>query len=71
MLSGVFYVQAAVLCFTGLVMAWFQHQTIMPNLGLSVFGVVSALCFFIPGWKYYRLARRNRKALTNRRFDAS
>ena len=62
MLSGVFYVQAVVLCLTGLVMAWLQNQTVMPNIGLSVFGVVSALCFFIPGWKYYRLAQRSRKA---------
>jgi eukaryotic-like serine/threonine-protein kinase len=61
MLSGVFYIQAVVLCFTGLVMAWFQHQTTVPNVGLSVFGIVSALCFFIPGWKYYRLAHKNRK----------
>ena len=62
MLSGVFYIQAVVLCLTGLVMAWLQNQTVMPNIGLSVFGVVSALCFFIPGWKYYRLAQKSRKA---------
>jgi serine/threonine-protein kinase len=61
MLSGVFYIQAVVLCFTGLVMAWLQNQTMMPNIGLSVFGVVSALCFFIPGWKYYQLTRNNRR----------
>jgi eukaryotic-like serine/threonine-protein kinase len=60
MLSGVFYIQAIVLCLTGLVMAWLQKQTVMPNIGLSVFGIVSALCFFIPGWKYYRLACKNR-----------
>jgi serine/threonine-protein kinase len=62
MLSGAFYIQAVALCFTGLVMAWFQHQTIVPNIGLSIFGIVSALCFFIPGVKYYRRARSNRKA---------
>jgi eukaryotic-like serine/threonine-protein kinase len=62
MLSGVFYIQAAVLCVTGLAMAWLQRQGIMPNLGLSLFGVVSAVCFFIPGWQYYRLARKNRKS---------
>jgi serine/threonine-protein kinase len=61
MLSGVFYVQAVVMCLTGLVMAWLQQQHDIPNIGLGLFGVVSALCFFIPGWKYYRLARRNRK----------
>jgi serine/threonine-protein kinase len=59
-LSGVFYIQAVVLCLTGLVMAWLQKQNVMPNLGLSVFGIVSALCFFLPGWKYYRLAHKNR-----------
>src|SRR6476659_6594862 len=59
-LSGVFYIQAVALCLTGLVMAWLQKQTVLPNLGLSVFGIVSALCFFIPGWKYYRLARNKR-----------
>lgn len=58
-LSGTFYIQTAALCLTGLVMAWLQKQTIIPNIGLSVFGVVSALCFFLPGWKYYRLARKN------------
>lgn len=60
MLSGVFYVQAAALCLTGLVMAWLQNQHVMPNVGLSVFGVIAALSFFLPGWKYYRLARRRR-----------
>jgi hypothetical protein len=30
----------------------------MPNLGITVFGVVSSLCFFLPGWKYYRQVRR-------------
>jgi serine/threonine-protein kinase len=60
MLSGVFYIQAVVLCLTGLLMAWLQRQTYIPNIGLAVFGVVSAFCFFVPGWKYYRLARKNR-----------
>jgi hypothetical protein len=60
MLSGVFYIQAVVLCLTGLLMAWLQRQSYIPNIGLGVFGVVSALCFFVPGWKYYRLARKNR-----------
>jgi serine/threonine-protein kinase len=59
MLSGVFYIQAAVLCLTGLAMAWLQTQHYIPNLGVSLFGIVSAVCFFIPGWKYYRLARKN------------
>ena len=61
MLSGVFYIQAVVLCLTGLVMAWLQRQSYIPNVGVGLFGVMSALCFFVPGWKYYRLARRNRR----------
>ena len=47
-LSGVFYIQAALLFATALVMclapAW-QHV---------IFGLVSAACFFVPGLKYAR-----------------
>lgn len=47
-LSGAFYVQAAALFATGAAMArW-------PTYGLTIFGIVSALCFFLPGLKYYR-----------------
>jgi serine/threonine protein kinase len=60
MLSGVFYIHAAILCLTGLVMAWLQQQTVVPNVGITVFGIVSSLCFFLPGWKYYRQVRRGR-----------
>jgi serine/threonine protein kinase len=60
MLSGVFYIHAAVLCLTGVVMAWLQQQTTIPNVGITVFGIVSSLCFFLPGWKYYRQVRRGR-----------
>jgi serine/threonine-protein kinase len=58
LLSGKFYIHAVVLCVTGLVMAWLQKQTLLPNIGVSIFGIVSAACFFVPGWKYYRLARK-------------
>ena len=47
-LSGTFYLQAAVLFITALVMGLFPR---FPHL---IFGTVAALCFFIPGWKYYR-----------------
>jgi hypothetical protein len=51
-LSGAFYIQAAVLFATALVMCesgpW-AH---------AIFGVVSAACFFIPGLKYHRQSRR-------------
>jgi serine/threonine-protein kinase len=47
-LSGVFYIQAAVLFATTLVMcvapAW-QHV---------IFGLVSGACFLVPGYKYFR-----------------
>jgi serine/threonine-protein kinase len=59
-LSGKFYIYSVILCLTGLVMAWLQRQTDIPNVGLTIFGIVSAACFFIPGWKYYRHVRRSR-----------
>ncbi|MDX1964513.1 MAG: serine/threonine-protein kinase [Pirellulales bacterium] len=47
MLSGKFYIQATVLFATALIMArW-------PEWGHTIFGLVSAGCFFIPGWLYY------------------
>jgi serine/threonine-protein kinase len=50
-LTGTFYVQAAALFITAALMCVF------PSIGLLIFGVVSALCFFVPGLKYYREAR--------------
>ncbi|MBI4583898.1 MAG: serine/threonine protein kinase [Planctomycetes bacterium] len=47
-LSGIFYFQAAALFLTSAAMALF------PKIGISLFGLVSALCFFIPGLKYWR-----------------
>ncbi|HEX4132373.1 MAG TPA: serine/threonine-protein kinase [Pirellulales bacterium] len=52
MLSGAFYVQAIALFTTALVMAWFE-RTNLP-WGISLFGIVAAASFFIPGLKYYR-----------------
>ena len=55
-LSGSFYLQAAALFLTSVIMArW-------PDYGLTVFGVVSGLCFFLPGLKYHRQRRRSRNA---------
>ncbi|MGB1815120.1 MAG: serine/threonine-protein kinase, partial [Rubripirellula sp.] len=48
MLSGVFYIQAAALLITSLLMA------IQPDYAHLIFGFVSAACFFIPGFKYSR-----------------
>ena len=47
-LSGEFYIQAAALYVTSLAMA------VWPEWGLVLFGVVSAGCFFLPGYKFHR-----------------
>lgn len=47
-LSGAFYVQAAVLFATSLVMC------VVPTYQHVIFGLVSAACFFVPGYKYFR-----------------
>jgi serine/threonine-protein kinase len=57
-LSGQFYLQAIALFATALLMAEIR-QAGLPDFGLSIYGVVSALCFFIPGWKYWRQAQGN------------
>ncbi len=51
MLNGVFYVQAAALFLTALAMAQW------PAIAHTIFGIVSALCFFVPGWKYFQQRR--------------
>jgi serine/threonine-protein kinase len=55
-LTGEFYVQSAALFVTALAMAWMQRVGI--PLDISLFGVVSAACFFFPGLKYYRQRQR-------------
>ena len=55
-LSGAFYIQAAALFATAGVMALWS-RTGLPPLGISLFGIVSAACFFVPGLKYYRQQR--------------
>jgi serine/threonine-protein kinase len=52
-LSGEFYVHAAAMFVTCVPMA------IYPSWGLAIFGVVSALTFLIPGWKFHRLRLRD------------
>jgi serine/threonine-protein kinase len=47
-LSGAFYIQAAVLFATALVMC------AIPSFQHIVFGLVSAACFMVPGYKYFR-----------------
>lgn len=57
-LSGSFYIQSAMMFVTSLVMAAVEYSD-LPNFSVSLFGVVSALTFFIPGLKYYRQQRRS------------
>jgi serine/threonine-protein kinase len=47
-LSGEFYVHAAVMFATCVPMA------LWPRYGITVFGVLSAATFFVPGWKFWR-----------------
>jgi len=47
-LSGEFYIPAGALFATCIPMALY------PDYGLSIFGLVSAATFFIPGWKFHR-----------------
>ena len=56
MLSGRFYLQAGALFATSLAMAWLDRHDL--PYGITLFGVVSALSFFFPGWRYWRSARR-------------
>jgi serine/threonine-protein kinase len=53
MLSGAFYLSAAACFATAVLMGLF------PEIGLFLFGFVSAACFFIPGLKYYRQSVRS------------
>jgi serine/threonine-protein kinase len=53
-LSGAFYIQAVALFATALVMCF------VPQYGVTIFGIVSAVCFFVPGWKYHRQRINNR-----------
>ena len=48
MLSGAFYIQALVMCIAAFAMA------AMPQWAHLIFGVVSAVCFFVPGLQYQR-----------------
>ena len=57
-LSGVFYLQAVAMFSTSLVMAELQRRGI--DYGVSLYGLVSASAFFLPGWKYYRQSRAAR-----------
>jgi eukaryotic-like serine/threonine-protein kinase len=53
MLSGAFHIAAALLFLTAVVMAVPAFHPVGP----LIFGLVSAACFFFPGYKYYRQRR--------------
>ena len=55
-LSGRFYLTTAAYFATAVAMARF------PSVEHLLFGVVSAVSFFVPGLKYYRLRRQTRAA---------
>ena len=63
-LSGAFYIQAAALFTTSLVMAALQSRGF--EYGITLFGLVSAATFFLPGLKYYRQSRREKLTITFR-----
>ena len=52
-LSGTFYIQAAVMFGTAILMARF------PQYAMMLFGFASAACFFAAGWKYSRRRRQS------------
>jgi serine/threonine-protein kinase len=51
-LAGIFYLHAAAMLAVSIVMAAMQRQGL--EYGVSIFGLVAAATFFLPGWKYYR-----------------
>ncbi len=51
-LTGQFYIYGALMFLISPLMAWLQSQEI--QIGLTLFGLVAATAFFVPGWKYYR-----------------
>jgi serine/threonine-protein kinase len=57
-LSGAFYFQAAANFAVAILMAWIRREG-LPDYGLSLYGLVAAASFFIPGLKYYRQRRRS------------
>jgi len=61
-LSGAFYIQAAVLFATALVMCLVRTD-LQHDITHIIFGLVSGACFFLPGLKYFR--QRNRAGLSN------
>jgi serine/threonine-protein kinase len=53
LLNGKFYFQAAAMFLTGVAMSVIS-QSDVPDVSISVYGIVAGLAFFIPGMKYHR-----------------
>jgi serine/threonine-protein kinase len=58
MLSGVFYFSAAAEFLTAILMS---RPPLHRQYGVLLFGVVTAVCFFVPGRKYHRQRQRARQ----------
>jgi eukaryotic-like serine/threonine-protein kinase len=58
-LSGTFYIYSILMFLTSLAMAGLRRPG-EPDYGLTVYGIASALGFFVPGLKYYRQRHANR-----------
>lgn len=52
MLSGALYIAAAAEFLTAVPMALF------PDYGILLFGLITAICFLVPGYKYHRQRQR-------------
>lgn len=63
-LSGAFYIQAAVLFATALVMCLVRTES-EKDVSHVIFGLVSAACFFVPGLKYFRQRSQLTKSVAN------
>ncbi|MGI9327269.1 MAG: serine/threonine-protein kinase [Pseudomonadales bacterium] len=56
-LTGTFYIHATAMFVMSIAMAMMQHA--QWPYGITLYGLVSAASFFIPGWKYYRQNRES------------
>jgi serine/threonine-protein kinase len=64
MLSGAFYLSGAAMFAITIPMALY------PDYGILLFGALTAVCFFVPGLKYYRQRLRSREAPTSHPDDS-
>lgn len=60
LLNGQFYIQAVVLFVTAILMAAITRSS-LPDFSISFYGLISGLCFFVPGLKYHRQRQRQKR----------